>query len=268
MAVSHIDPIYDELPAPPRALPPLVPRLDPAEAWARLDPEVQKRIGAAAIAATMGAIGMDMGIYPRQGFAAANLMAVDVLDRAVCEHVLPGDPERHRLALPDLWALGIQTCRECGCVEDCACPEGCGWVEDDLCSACADGLPDFTVEVSHPDLATPVLGVFHARTAAEAAVNAASAALLGLVPQDVDSLTPAEREDRLREDRLLHEQLCAGSTQRVWAGSFTAPPARPPVILIGGARDLKDPCVGHAIPCSLSQAYGVEALKRVLDEDL
>jgi hypothetical protein len=30
-----------------------------------------------------------------------------------------------------------QACRECGCTEELACPEGCYWVEDDLCSACA-----------------------------------------------------------------------------------------------------------------------------------
>lgn len=30
-----------------------------------------------------------------------------------------------------------QVCRVCGCTEDNACPGGCCWVEDDLCSACA-----------------------------------------------------------------------------------------------------------------------------------
>lgn len=28
-------------------------------------------------------------------------------------------------------------CRECGCTDDYGCPEGCSWVEPDLCSACA-----------------------------------------------------------------------------------------------------------------------------------
>lgn len=28
-------------------------------------------------------------------------------------------------------------CRECGCSESLSCPEGCGWVGPDLCSACA-----------------------------------------------------------------------------------------------------------------------------------
>jgi len=28
-------------------------------------------------------------------------------------------------------------CRICGCTDNHACPEGCFWVEDDLCSECA-----------------------------------------------------------------------------------------------------------------------------------
>ncbi len=31
-----------------------------------------------------------------------------------------------------------QTCRVCGCTNDNACPGGCHWVEDDLCSKCAE----------------------------------------------------------------------------------------------------------------------------------
>jgi len=33
-------------------------------------------------------------------------------------------------------------CRVCGCTEDNACEGGCSWVEDDLCSACADKESD------------------------------------------------------------------------------------------------------------------------------
>ena len=29
-------------------------------------------------------------------------------------------------------------CRVCGCTENNACPGGCWWAEDDLCSACAE----------------------------------------------------------------------------------------------------------------------------------
>jgi hypothetical protein len=31
-----------------------------------------------------------------------------------------------------------QTCRVCGCTWDNACEGGCYWVEDDLCSKCAN----------------------------------------------------------------------------------------------------------------------------------
>jgi hypothetical protein len=32
---------------------------------------------------------------------------------------------------------GVRKCRGCGCTDDLACPGGCYWVEEDLCSACA-----------------------------------------------------------------------------------------------------------------------------------
>lgn len=33
---------------------------------------------------------------------------------------------------------GMQFCRICGCTHYFACDGGCSWIEDDLCSACAD----------------------------------------------------------------------------------------------------------------------------------
>lgn len=37
----------------------------------------------------------------------------------------------------------VKTCRVCGCTDDNACPGGCYWVEDDLCSRCAElGEPE------------------------------------------------------------------------------------------------------------------------------
>lgn len=32
---------------------------------------------------------------------------------------------------------GLIRCRVCGCTAADACPAGCSWVEDDLCSVCA-----------------------------------------------------------------------------------------------------------------------------------
>lgn len=34
-------------------------------------------------------------------------------------------------------AAGSRQCRVCGCTQNVACPGGCSWVEDDLCSECA-----------------------------------------------------------------------------------------------------------------------------------
>jgi hypothetical protein len=31
-------------------------------------------------------------------------------------------------------------CRECGCSDSLACPQGCGWAQPDLCSVCANEL--------------------------------------------------------------------------------------------------------------------------------
>lgn len=36
----------------------------------------------------------------------------------------------------------LTTCRICGCSWDRACPAGCGWAEDDLCTVCADFRED------------------------------------------------------------------------------------------------------------------------------
>ncbi len=32
----------------------------------------------------------------------------------------------------------VQKCAVCGCTDDCACPGGCYWVADNLCSRCSD----------------------------------------------------------------------------------------------------------------------------------
>jgi hypothetical protein len=36
--------------------------------------------------------------------------------------------------------LDDRVCRECGCCDVIACPDGCWWVQADLCSACAAEL--------------------------------------------------------------------------------------------------------------------------------
>ena len=40
------------------------------------------------------------------------------------------------LSIMQDFVLAGPRCRVCGCTNDCACPEGCEWVEPDLCSSC------------------------------------------------------------------------------------------------------------------------------------
>lgn len=40
-------------------------------------------------------------------------------------------------------------CRECGCSEALACPEGCGWAQPDLCTVCAAELEQLADPASH-----------------------------------------------------------------------------------------------------------------------
>lgn len=43
------------------------------------------------------------------------------------------EPE-HLATFGDVGEGGI--CRDCGCTDERACPGGCWWVADDLCSTC------------------------------------------------------------------------------------------------------------------------------------
>ncbi len=43
-------------------------------------------------------------------------------------------------------------CRVCGCTDDFACPGGCAWVEDDLCTSCAPPADNYAWWESRVDL--------------------------------------------------------------------------------------------------------------------
>jgi len=108
--------------------------IDPVAAWRSLAPEQQQQLGVAAIIHLLGLHGVNVGLEPRAGFQAAEFAGREALIYGAAE-LLPGafDPP-HR---PDLSALGIVTCRVCGCTDHVGCGDGCWWVEPGLCSACA-----------------------------------------------------------------------------------------------------------------------------------
>lgn len=54
-------------------------------------------------------------------------------------------------------------CRECGCTDSFACPQGCGWAQPDLCSVCAAELETLADPAGVPPVDDPP----HAREASD-----------------------------------------------------------------------------------------------------
>jgi hypothetical protein len=121
-------------------MPPTDRRFDARAHWAALDPEQQQRLGEAALLLSAAVLG--------QANAVERSQVIERWEHAEAEAwqmIAAFDPDLEMFPDgPDLEALGIRTCRECGCTDANACDEGCSWLEDDLCSACAtEGLePD------------------------------------------------------------------------------------------------------------------------------
>lgn len=112
-------------------------KFDPALAWAALDTQEQRRVGELALLillATSGRNGTPRTAgSPRWDHAARSAAAaLDDLLPFLDDPFIDG---------PDLEAVGIRSCRGCGCTDDSACEGGCSWTEPDLCSRCPDGAP-------------------------------------------------------------------------------------------------------------------------------
>ena len=56
------------------------------------------------------------------------------------EEPLSPEDETERIVKLNTDVPPDRKCRVCGCTQDHACPGGCYWVEEDLCSACAEEL--------------------------------------------------------------------------------------------------------------------------------
>lgn len=60
-------------------------------------------------------------------------MSPEEIDAATCRHIQALLEEGEALGLD-----GERQCRVCGCTDEAACPDGCEWVEEDLCSNCVE----------------------------------------------------------------------------------------------------------------------------------
>jgi hypothetical protein len=135
------------------------PRFDGLAAWPKLSPEEQAEIGALALELVVASRGMDVAYcsgleetpVARPFLSAATFLndrledavgdaiagAVpafdDALSDAIASTVLAHPDHACRMPLPSL--IG-PVCRSCGCYHEDPCDEGCGWAEEDLCTAC------------------------------------------------------------------------------------------------------------------------------------
>lgn len=120
-------------------------RFDGEAAWAALPPDDQARIGALALETVANLslmIRVDEDGLPEpfaRVAAAAGIELGRELQAAVTE-ALPEDafvgPDGRTPRIPAF--LG-GVCRACGCSQNDACDEGCGWADEDLCTACVLG---------------------------------------------------------------------------------------------------------------------------------
>lgn len=118
-------------------------KFDARAAWARLTPAQQAELGP--IFMLLGYLEwasceVDPQSTRTQGFEAALWHAEELRDigfgstlrTSLASHRIGAPP-----ALPDLNVFGIRQCRICGCTDQHACPGGCSWAAEDLCSRCS-----------------------------------------------------------------------------------------------------------------------------------
>jgi hypothetical protein len=114
---------------------------DGAALWASLSADQQAAIGSAALEYVAGANateaeGMSVEQTPRSRVAEESLSrATDALEDAVNGTLAPDawldEAGHHRIP-----SVVGQICRQCGCTEHDGCYVGCGWAEENLCTAC------------------------------------------------------------------------------------------------------------------------------------
>ena len=122
-------------------------RFDGADAWSKLPADVQALIGSIALELPLVWHLQDIeGPGPESGLSpllarvarAADSALMAALEAAVCE-ALPPDAYTASDGGPRIPAFLGDVCRVCGCSQENACDEGCGWAAEDLCTACVGG---------------------------------------------------------------------------------------------------------------------------------
>lgn len=114
----------------------VIARFDGAAAWAALTPDNRDEIGAMALELVAGWLASDgapLTPVSRASEEALSRITSGLVDRATDMLTLDTFMDGERGRVPSL--LG-QVCRRCGCSERDACPDGCAWASENLCTAC------------------------------------------------------------------------------------------------------------------------------------
>ena len=123
-------------------------RFNGAEAWSKLPAEVQAEIGAIALELVLVWHMLDLeGPGPESALpsvlmrvaSASDALLMGGLEATVIEALPDGAFATARFGIPRIPSLLGGVCRACGCSQNDACDEGCGWAAEDLCTACVSG---------------------------------------------------------------------------------------------------------------------------------
>lgn len=93
-------------------------------------------VGAAAIAHILAQKAGEESPLDGVGHLAADLEARRIVCELLAEHAPATFDENDTPLLPDLNALGVRSCTECGCTDAIGCQTACSWVGLRLCSNC------------------------------------------------------------------------------------------------------------------------------------
>jgi hypothetical protein len=111
--------------------------LDLGRVWEATVPEMQRRLGIAALLFALAEIGgMREGGGRGALFEECRMIALDEIEDLGATVIgLDLDEPPPLPALPE---FGVRQCRSCGWIDTVGCAEGCDWVDADLCSACLE----------------------------------------------------------------------------------------------------------------------------------